>query len=490
MAESVDGVKHNFANQQVRGNIMQGEGQVQHNNAGGHAAVNATFHLAAAQPAQHGADGRNSPPVEAEVKHMRQEKGIHLLKRLKELFRDGRGRTESDRTRSYDVYNEALSNHNAALGYDRQTKIHQLYIGDELIPDPGVLKEITKMMNSLELRATVNPPVIDKGKSISKSVNKSSAMDNDEGSSLKACSDPNERKDLEGKGEAEEVSIANIDNPVSYTPPIAFLYGSSSQPSKKSNAPVHAADYTPPLHILYNADSSNSSPSLAMAIPMRPASPGQEMLKQKALEGDLNAQNDLGDCYFHGKGVAQNYEKAYECFKGAAEGGNAVAQCNLGNCYYRGHGVVKSYALAMYWYTESAKNGNMDAKNNLGNCYKKGRVGAPDLEKAFECFREAAEGGHQDAQFNVGLCYHTGEGVKKDEVQAVFWYQKAADKGNAMGKAYLGFCYEKGQGVAVDEQRALQLYEEATQTGNAFGQDRLEKLKSRQKTSKTKSARA
>jgi len=143
---NADGPKFNFAEQRAQGNIMQGEEQVQYNNAGGHAAVNAIFHVAAAQ---HGADGRNSPPVEAEVRHMHQEKDIHVLKRLKELFRDGRGKTESNRTRGYDVYNDVLFTHNAELGYDTKTKMHGLYINDERIPDERVLKEISRMISKV-----------------------------------------------------------------------------------------------------------------------------------------------------------------------------------------------------------------------------------------------------------------------------------------------------------------------------------------------------
>lgn len=272
-----------------------------------------------------------------------------------------------------------------------------------------------------------------------------------------------------------------------YTPPLTLLYQTTSKTSDNNAANSASsvnpsASYAPPSITLYNTNAATDS--RAASADTRPSSPGQGPLKQKALEGDMNAQNDLAHCYYVGKGVAQSNEKAFFWFNKAAHQGHIVAQFNLGNCFYRGHGTRQDYALAVLWYTKAAESGDKDAQNNLGNCYKKGRVGnAPDLVKAVQWFTLAAKQGHGDAQFNLGACYHNGEGVKRDDKQAVEWYRQSMQQGNTTAKAYLGFCYEKGQGVEADLKKAAELYEQAAGEGDAFGKERLGKLQARRANS-------
>ncbi len=293
-----------------------------------------------------------------------------------------------------------------------------------------------------------------------------------------------------GTSMAKDVIAAS---PSAYSPPVVMLYQSASKTSSplsgalasgipsQSGAGVSeprlpdgpdALSYALPSQTLYKTDA-------ATAI-SRPDSPGQESLKEKALSGDSDAQNNLGDCYYHGKVVVQNYDKAFSWFSKAAAKGHTVAQFNLGNCFYRGHGTPQSYPLAVLWYTRAAEAGDKDAQNNLGNCFKKGRTGAPDPVKAREWFRMAASQDHMEAQFNYAVCLHNGEGGPRDEKAAAAWYRKAADQGSATAKAYLGFCYEKGQGVAVDLKLAFDYYQQAAEAGDQFGKERLQKLQTRQ----------
>lgn len=273
-----------------------------------------------------------------------------------------------------------------------------------------------------------------------------------------------------------------------YIPPMTTLYqtaskggspleelSSSTNPSvsedSESGLPS-ALRYAVPSQTLYRTD--------AVTAITRPDSPGQESLKEKALGGDADAQNNLGDCYYHGKEVNQNYDKAFFWFGKAVAKAHTIAQFNLGNCFYRGHGTTQSYPLAVVWYTKAAEGGDKDAQNNLGNCFKKGRTGVPDLVKAREWFRVAASQGHMEAQFNYAVCLHNGEGGPRDEKTAVEWYRKAANQGSSTAKAYLGFCYEKGQGVAVDLKQAFDLYQQAADAQDTFGRERLKKLQKRQ----------
>ena len=58
----------------------------------------------------------------------------------------------------------------------------------------------------------------------------------------------------------------------------------------------------------------------------------------------------LGDCYLAGKGMAQNYEAAMDCYKKAAENYNDTALYNIGVLYCNGLGVEKDYERAVHYF--------------------------------------------------------------------------------------------------------------------------------------------
>ena len=64
-----------------------------------------------------------------------------------------------------------------------------------------------------------------------------------------------------------------------------------------------------------------------------------ESYKEKAEQGDKEAQYQVGRCYEKGEGVPVDKEKAVEWYKKAAEQGHAEAQFYLGGCYWDGDGV-------------------------------------------------------------------------------------------------------------------------------------------------------
>ncbi|MBO5694798.1 MAG: protein kinase, partial [Lentisphaeria bacterium] len=68
--------------------------------------------------------------------------------------------------------------------------------------------------------------------------------------------------------------------------------------------------------------------------------------RKAAEQGDAKAQNNLGDCYYKGHGVTQDYKEAVKWYRKAADQGLASAQCNLGVCYEYGHGVEKNLTEA------------------------------------------------------------------------------------------------------------------------------------------------
>ena len=74
-----------------------------------------------------------------------------------------------------------------------------------------------------------------------------------------------------------------------------------------------------------------------------------------------------------------------------AEAGDPYAQFNLGNAYYNGNGVPQDYKEAVKWYTKSAEQGFADAQCNLASCYEKGEGVSQDIEEAVKWWKKAAE---------------------------------------------------------------------------------------------------
>ena len=92
---------------------------------------------------------------------------------------------------------------------------------------------------------------------------------------------------------------------------------------------------------------------------------GAPNLYEAAEQGDAEAQNALGSCYYLGTGVEQDYAKAVYWFEKAAEQGIAKAQNKLGGFYIKGDGVEQDSAKAVYWLKKTADQGYTNAKEIL-----------------------------------------------------------------------------------------------------------------------------
>ena len=199
----------------------------------------------------------------------------------------------------------------------------------------------------------------------------------------------------------------------------------------------------------------------------------KEKIMDLANNGDVFAQDTVGDMYDHGRGVEQSYEKAVEWYRKAAEQGYANTQCRLGSMYHDGRGVEQSYKTAVEWYRKSAEQEYAAAQCNLGLKYKYGQGVEQSYEKAVEWYRKAAEQGYANAQCNLGVMYEYGQGVEQSYEKAVEWYRKAAEQGYAGAQCKLGIIYENGQGVEQSYEKAVEWYRKAAEQGYAGAQCKL-----------------
>ena len=159
--------------------------------------------------------------------------------------------------------------------------------------------------------------------------------------------------------------------------------------------------------------------------------------------------------------------------KTLATQGNASAQNRLGQLYFSGQGVPQDYTMARGWYEKAATQGNAWSKNQLGQLSADG-LGVPqDYKKARQWWEQAAAQGIAQAQYSLGQLYANGRGVPQDYTMARGWYEKAATQRNAWAQAQLGQLYANGHGVPRDYTTARGWYEKAAAQGNAWAQAQL-----------------
>ena len=164
--------------------------------------------------------------------------------------------------------------------------------------------------------------------------------------------------------------------------------------------------------------------------------------REVTAEENADELNKLGFRHYNGDGVAQDYSKAVELFRKAAEQGHADAQYNLGFYCHMGVGVDES-----------------------------------DPEEALKWLRKAAEQGHASAQYTLGWFYDEGNRIEQDHSEAVKWYRNAAEQDDLVGQFVLGQCYEHGNGVVKDIFEAMQWYKKAAKQGNEEAKKALGRLK-------------
>lgn len=149
-------------------------------------------------------------------------------------------------------------------------------------------------------------------------------------------------------------------------------------------------------------------------------------LLQKAAQGDPQAQYEAALLYYHGKkGLAKDWQRAFDYLFCAAQTGHTKALNSLGALYYAGHGTDKN------------------------------------IDRALACYRQAADQGDFEGMVNLALLYH----LQHDDAQAFAWMKKAADAGSPLGQRILAEFYYAGIGTETDKSLGLKYYALAAQQG-------------------------
>lgn len=143
-----------------------------------------------------------------------------------------------------------------------------------------------------------------------------------------------------------------------------------------------------------------------------------QALLEKARNGDINAQYQLGSWYYTGEKVEKDKKMACEWFRKAAEKGHMEAQFSLGSAYANGEGVPKDKEIACKWFRKAATQGSVHAKDELTS------MASFKDASAIEALRELSPASPQHApvrekqrtESNVSVQENTGIPQWKQEI--------------------------------------------------------------------------
>ena len=173
----------------------------------------------------------------------------------------------------------------------------------------------------------------------------------------------------------------------------------------------------------------------------------------KAENGDKGAQYRLAEMYAEAQGVDQDYLKASQWARKAADQGDAKAQYRLASIMYLGVDGQRRQPEALKLFLRSvaglkvlAKEGDADAQSKLGILYARGIGVQKDLKQAAQLFEKSAKAGYAKAQTDLAGAYLMGRGVIRNPTTAGYWFEKAAKAGYGEAQIQLGLLHIQGIG--------------------------------------------
>lgn len=141
----------------------------------------------------------------------------------------------------------------------------------------------------------------------------------------------------------------------------------------------------------------------------------------KAHRGDPVAQFNVGQLYFTGKDVPQDYHEARFWFEKAANQGLPAAQSRLAIFYQDGLGTPKNPALARKYFEAAAEAGDTEAQINLAKFLLRQEINAANMEQARYWLDKAAEKNSEEAEA-IRACFSgNGKSIIIDRARLRAW---------------------------------------------------------------------
>ncbi len=188
-------------------------------------------------------------------------------------------------------------------------------------------------------------------------------------------------------------------------------------------------------------------------------------LEALANEGDVSALELLGEIHMFGLGsYARDRAKACDYFEQVGDR-RADSLHNLASCYWNGDGRPQDYPKARELYRKAAQAGWRMSFCAYGKMLLLGQGGAQDSAEGIRLCRMTAVLGDKDALTDYGTFLLTGKGVERDPVTAKFMLERAAEQRQANAAFLLGQIHTKGDGTPVNHATAGEWYAKAYEDG-------------------------
>ncbi len=195
-------------------------------------------------------------------------------------------------------------------------------------------------------------------------------------------------------------------------------------------------------------------------------------LKQLSDKGIAEAQYLFGTRLLQGRGIGQDSEAAFKCFKQSAAQKYAPAMTSLAEMYQDGIGCKENSKEAICLLEEAAALREARAEYKLGYlCMgEKSDEGLAQFERGVRLLKQASSDGSSDAAMVLGRSYWLGncKQIGKDKTEALKWFVRADALGSKQASMFLAQAYYDGQAVPKDLRKALTYY--SSRTMSAEGQ--------------------
>mgnify|MGYP000561975987 CR=1 FL=1 len=173
------------------------------------------------------------------------------------------------------------------------------------------------------------------------------------------------------------------------------------------------------------------------------------LLHKTANSGDATAMLAVGNMYFEGKGVKQDYKEAIKWLKKAIRAGNANA--------WHLHFLLKKAIRA----------GNAGAKHLLAKAYKDGLGVEQSYHRAFNLYLQSAlESSDKKSMFYVSAMYYHGQGTQRDFDKAYNWAFQAAEKREPRAAFLTALMIYRGEAKEKDIEKAFEYAQMSHSLGN------------------------
>lgn len=181
-------------------------------------------------------------------------------------------------------------------------------------------------------------------------------------------------------------------------------------------------------------------------------------LKNKAEQGDIEAQQQLGYLYLTGEFPKKDTKKAEYWLTQAAEKGDNLAQERLAYLYQEQSDMGK----AEEWYRKSSENGNLNSRNNLALLLMdKEKSGQPINKKELVTLLESLiEKDYKPAYYVLSWLY-IEDNELKNEKKGLELLMIAVENGDTDAEYMLAELYEDGYLVEKNLQKSRELYAKA-----------------------------